>query len=271
MTQFEPMVDHLQNELAITKKSLQDRLEASSSSASMKRPAARAMTLEDMVDDQDAETEPPSNPEEPDDVPTPPWRQTPKPAPKVMANPPINIPSNEAVVTPALSPASELPRGYSWVDWNEPEALLQEATLAEEHKIPMKMRGPCSPMHGGPDLWRDIPFNEKANAWMYTSRDQLPASYRFDDWWSEDALNEEARLAREHLIPWCFRGPPDGPGPGNRKLWRGLEWRPKKKQWMNRGGKRLEARNHLFGKGSAKKKDANVKGKKKGDKGKGKN
>ena len=50
-----------------------------------------------------------------------------------------------------------------------------------------------------------------------------------------------------------------------------MEWRPKKKQWMNRGGKRLEARNHLFGKGSAKKKDANVKGKKKGDKGKGKN
>ena len=68
-------------------------------------------------------------------------------------------------------------------------------------------------------MWRDIPFNEKANAWMYTSRDQLPASYRFDDWWSEDALKEEAQLAREHMIPLCFRGPPDGPGPGNRKLW----------------------------------------------------
>ena len=172
MTQFEPMVGHLQNELAITKKSLQDRLEASSSSASMKRPAARAMTLEDMVDDQDAETEPPSNPEEPDDVPTPPWRQTPNPSPKVMANPPINIVPQVTVVTPALAPASELPRGYSWVDWNEPEALLQEAKLAEEHKIPFKLRGPCSPMDGGPDLWRDTKTSFDKRRYTKTSFDK---------------------------------------------------------------------------------------------------
>ena len=57
---------------------------------------------------------------------------------------------------PALAPASDLPRGYSWEDWNDPEAL-QEAKLAEEHKIPFKLRG--ARMDGGPDLWRDILFN----------------------------------------------------------------------------------------------------------------
>ena len=76
-----------------------------------------------------------------------------------------------------------------------------------------------------PDLWRDIPFNQATNSWMCKSRQQLPASYSFDDWWSDDALEEEARRAREHMIPWCFRGPPDGPGPGDRKLW--LIWRMK--------------------------------------------
>ena len=93
--------------------------------------------------------------------------------------------------------------------------------MAEQHKIPNKLRRPAPPHLGGPDLWRDIPFNPKANAWMYTNRLQLPASYRFDDWWAEDALKEEARLAKEHMIPWSLRGPPDGPGPGKRKLWRG--------------------------------------------------
>ena len=45
-----------------------------------------------------------------------------------------------------------------------------------------------------PDLWRDIPFNQATNSWMCKSRQQLPASYSFDDW---------ARRAREHMIPWC--------------------------------------------------------------------
>ena len=149
--------------------------------------------MEEMVDVDDyADTEPPSNPEEPDEEPddvpgvmheaprtppgVPPCGRTRNPSPKRMANPPIGIMSNETVVIPALAPASDLPRGYSWVDWNDPEALLQEAKLAEEHKIPLKLRGPCSPMHGGPDLWRDIPFNQATNSWLYKSRHQLPAS-----------------------------------------------------------------------------------------------
>ena len=128
--------------------------------------------MEEMVDVDDyADTEPPSNPEEPDEEPddvpgvmheaprtppgVPPCGRTRNPSPKRMANPPIATVSNETVVIPALAPASDLPRGYSWEDWNDPEALLQEAKLAEEHKIPFKLRGPCSPMDGGPDLWRD--------------------------------------------------------------------------------------------------------------------
>ena len=92
-------------------------------------------------------------------------------------------------------------------------------------------------------MWRGIPFNWVQKAWIYEDRSQLPASYSFHDWWAEDALVEEARLARVHMIPWSLRGPPDGPGPGKRKLWRGLKWKPHKMQWMNRGGECLKDRN----------------------------
>ena len=46
---------------------------------------------------------------------------------------------------------------------------------------------------------------------MLNNHGQLPGAYRFDDWWSEDALKEEARLAKEHMIPWILRGPPNCP------------------------------------------------------------
>ena len=64
MSQFEPLVGHLQSELALTKK-MQDQLEASSSST--KRPS-HATSMEEMVAvGDDGDTEPTSNPEEPDE------------------------------------------------------------------------------------------------------------------------------------------------------------------------------------------------------------
>ena len=98
---------------------------------------------------------------------------------------------------------------------------------------------------------------------MLNNDGQLPGAYRFDDWWSEDALKEEARLAKEHIIPWTLRGPPNGPGKGpHRQLWRNRTWRQKSKKWMKRGGKKLESRNNSYGKGKGQGKG---KGKKKGE------
>ena len=160
--------------------------------------------------------------------------------PKMTPSPPVDD------IVPTLAPKSELPADYQgWKNWNDPNALLQEEAMAKEHDIPNKKRGPVPPPRG-PTLWRDIPFNFKENAWIYTDRRQLPASYRFDDWWAEDALKEEARLAKEHMIPWSLRGPPDGPGPGKRKFWRGLRWRHLKKQWVHRGGELKARKFHHF-------------------------
>ena len=148
-------------------------------------------------------------------------------------------------LVPALAGESDTPRGYVWADWNHPIALLQEEAMAQEYEITDRKRGPVPPPRG-PTSWRDIPFNFKENAWIYTDRRQLPASYRFDDWWAEDALKEEARLAKEHMIPWSLRGPPDGPGPGKRKFWRSLKWKPHKMQWKIRRASAPKDRNHHY-------------------------
>ena len=117
---------------------------------------------------------------------------------------------------PPLVPQPNIPE-YAWVEWKDPAALIEEEMLAKKHGIKNKHRGPV-PYPNGPELWRDMPFNFDEGHWGYRYRCQLPATYRFHDWWSEDALKEEARLAREHMIPWTLRGPPDGPGPGTRKM-----------------------------------------------------
>ena len=139
--------------------------------------------------------------------------------------------------------------------------------MAQHHNICNKMRGPVGPQHGAPSSWRSIAFNPKENCWSYQDRSQLPASYKFDDWWDKDALEEEARLVREHIIPWSLRGPPEGPvkGDPNRQLWRGRVWRPESKKWMNRAGKNLGIRNEVAqktkgkGKGNHKRKAKNKK------------
>ena len=74
--------------------------------------------------------------------------------------------------------------------------------------------------------------------------------YEFDDWWSDESLEEEAQLPAKYKIPFNLRGPPDGPVPNGPKQWRGLDWRPQTKKWMSRGGKHLDARNASFGKKS---------------------
>ena len=171
------------------------------------------------------------------------------------ASDPVTPPEALPVIPP-LAPRDNLPDGYGWTDWNSPEALQEEAKLADEHKIPWKLRGPVPAHLGGPILWREIPWNLKQNAWVYEDRRTLPAKYAFDDWWSEDALAEEARLAKEFMIPWSLRGPPDGPVLGKPSLWRGLSWRPNAKKWMARGGTTLDDRNLAYGKNKGKGKGA---------------
>ena len=73
-------------------------------------------------------------------------------------------------------------------------------------------------------------------------------------------MKEEARLAKEHMIPEALRGPPDGPGPGPPWLWRGMTWKEDTREWVKRAGKRLEGRNEYYGKRKGK-----GKGKNKGD------
>ena len=180
------------------------------------------------------------------------------PPPKVLAfvphavPPPAVSPSLVASIIPPLVPAAYLPAGYGWADWNAPEALREEAELAHGYNISIKMRGPV-PMHlGGPELWRDIPWNIQQNCWQFSMRQQLPSAYRFEDWWSEESLELEARLAKHHLIPWALRGPPNGPQPGSPKLWRSLSWRPNAQKWMSRGGTELGERAVKYGKGKNK-------------------
>ena len=164
---------------------------------------------------------------------------------------------------PPLVPQPNIPE-YAWVEWNDPAALLEEEKLAKKHKIKNKHRG-LVPYPNGPELWRDMLFSFDKGLWGYRYRHQLPANYKFDDWWSEDSLKEEARLAFKHMIPWSLRGPPNGPGlDPDRQRWRGLAWRPNSKKWMSRDGDNLETRNHVHHKGKHKGKgNGKVKGKSK--------
>ena len=59
-------------------------------------------------------------------------------------------------------------------------------------------------------------------------------------------------LAKRYRIPWQLRGPSNGPEVGKPLLWRNMEWRPKAKKWMARGGKHLDERAGKYGKGKGK-------------------
>ena len=82
---------------------------------------------------------------------------------------------------PPLVPKPNIPE-YAWVDWNDPEALIEEEMLAKKHGIENKERGPA-PFPNGPELWRGMPFKLPEGCWGYWNRQQLPANYKFDDWW----------------------------------------------------------------------------------------
>ena len=121
-----------------------------------------------------------------------------------------------------------------WKDWNDVASLEEEQELAELLNLRNKQRGPAAPADGGPARWRGIPFDEASKTWTFTSRDQLPPAYSFTDWWSEESLEAEAKVARRHLIPWGLRGPPQGPERGH-TTWRGMQWRAGSRKWMSRG------------------------------------
>ena len=221
-------------------------------------------TLADEVESDDTLPEsPPENPDEPDKAwqhlqamprtpdddqqraksPTPPWRRT---------NSAPSSGRSQQGCGP-LAPLDELPLGYgNWLDWDDEQALQEEAELALKHKMPTRIRGPASPLQGGPELWRDIPWNIDKGCWLFSARRQLPITYQFEDWWSEESLKEEARLAVRHMIPWSLRGPPNGPQPGGPKTWRDMAWRAGSCKWMSRGGQTKDARDAKYGVGKGK-------------------
>ena len=132
--------------------------------------------------------------------------------------------ANRRVVFPHAQ-AWRLPRGYIWSDWNTPEALAEEAELAELHCIGDHFRGPVPPHEGGPETWRSMPWDYEHGYWRHRHRESLPAEYAFEDWWDEESLKQESLLARWFMIPWDLRGPPTGPAPNKSRTWRGRVWR----------------------------------------------
>ena len=162
--------------------------------------------------------------------PTPPWRSQPR---------------------TTLAPKDELPEGYGdWEDWNDAASILLEDQMARAHQLRFSQRGPPPPAVSGIALWNDVPYNNEKKAWQCWTRDMLPAAYAFDDWWSQESLQREAELAHLYRIPHSLRGPPNGPQfPG--QTWRDLEWRPRSKKWMSRGGLQKADHDARYGKASS--------------------
>ena len=177
-----------------------------------------------------------------------------------LERPPVAASSGSAVereAPPAVigtSLSRDVPEGYGCWDWEDDAHRHLETQMAEDFSMPWHTRGPPSPLDGGPLLWKHMPWNSEKSCWGYWSRSQLPKAYTFSNWWSPQALELEARFAREFNIPWPLRGPPHGP-PANepRKMWRGRAWRPGSKKWMCRGGTHLEEREAKFRKAEKKK------------------
>ena len=114
-----------------------------SSSSKRKHPT----TMEELIGASDADTEPPSNPDEPVDKPVDDTVGEPVDEPEAEpVDKPVDKPVDEPKVTPsppveykvpALVPNSAIPE-YAWANWNDPIALLKEEELAEKHDIPNK-------------------------------------------------------------------------------------------------------------------------------------
>lgn len=121
-----------------------------------------------------------------------------------------------------------------------------EAENAKRFNIHWSKRGPPEPADKSV-TWKGMPWDDVKKCWRYTHRSQLPREYTdafqsYDDWW--DKLDLEASLAKEHMIPALFRGPPHGPPPQDpQRLWRGAQWRKESQKWCNRGGANLAERN----------------------------
>lgn len=185
----------------------------------------------------------------------PPWID-PKAEPGLVAVKSESAAEREA--TPAeigTSLSTDVPEGYGCWDWEDDDAHRHlEMQMAEDFSMPWHTRGPPSPLDGGPLLWKHMPWNSEKNCWGYWCRSQLPKAYTFSNWWSTQALELEARFAREYNIPWALRGPPQGP-PANepRKLWRGRAWRPGSQKWMCRGSTHLAEHDAKFRKAEKKK------------------
>ena len=176
-----------------------------------------------------------------------------------LERPPVAASSGSAVereAPPAVigtSLSRDVPEGYGCWDWEDDAHRHLEMQMAEDFSMPWNTRGPPSPMNDGPLLWKHMPFNSEKNCWGYWHRSQLPKEYTFRDWWSEEALELEAKFAREYSIPWQFRGPPTGPPPNEpRKMWRGRAWRPGSQKWMCRGGTHLAEHDAKFRKSKKK-------------------
>ena len=145
---------------------------------SSKKKPRFATTIEELAESDGSDTEPPRNPADPDEPEkpkvlqqTPMTPMTPITPTGVFRDPKPGWFSTarpwsvaKQYILPPFAPPSELPPGYSWADWNEPEALKQEEFMAVQHKIPNKMQGLHPFQLGAPELWRDIPFNPKENA-----------------------------------------------------------------------------------------------------------
>ena len=179
---------------------------------------------------------------------------------------------SDSVITPI-----DVPQDYgNWPDWNADSAVLHEQALSDLHGLRFWMRGPVGPQDGGPMVWKGIPWDYKKGCWGFTSREQLPREYSFQDWWSEEALRDEQEIAMRYHIPWGLRGPPNGPDTRRGLfLWRSRKWRANTRMWMNSGGGGKDCRQAKFGKSSKNKGKGNARGKGRGGgcasgKGKGK-
>ena len=148
----------------------------------------------------------------------------------------------------------EVPDEYGdWDDWDHDNTILTEQAIADLHGLKFWQRGPVGPLEGGPVTWKGIPWNADKQCWGWTSRDQLPPQYAFDDWWSDESMKEELALTLRLHIPWNLRGPPDGPDEARGLYtWGSRKWRPNTKMWMNAGGKKKEQRDARFSKGKGK-------------------
>ena len=188
-------------------------------------------------------------PPPPPPLPPPPTAGPPKAGPPPQPQSRVWVPHDGPCL---FSDVTLLPPGYGiWEDWHCPVNIELEKLMAEEHGLEWRFRGPNPEKVG--QFWNGFPFDEQKSVWGFSNRSQLPEEYRqIENMWSEEGLALEAVLSKRFKIPWCLRGPPNGPE-GGRLTWRGLKWRPNSEKWMNSKGDKdlVEYRKNKYGKKGA--------------------